>query len=124
MASSFRGHIVGPFDTSVVVIEEECGRCDVRQIMPGLNHAVAQLSATIHLLQLAPTQSDPVTITIPTEVTGDVADGFGDRAVKAINRERAGQQQVRIISNKFSINSVGVLGFWGFGVLGARGEGR
>ena len=34
MSSSFRGHVVGPFNACIVVIEEEGGRLDIQKIMP------------------------------------------------------------------------------------------
>jgi hypothetical protein len=44
MASSFRGHVVGPFNACIVVIEKEGGRLYVREIVSGLNHACADVA--------------------------------------------------------------------------------
>jgi hypothetical protein len=49
MASSFRGHVVGPFNASIVVIEKEGGRFYVRKIVAGLNHAFANVAKVDNL---------------------------------------------------------------------------
>ncbi len=49
MMSCFRGHVVGPFNTRIVVIVEEGGGRNIRKIMPRVNHALANVAKVNHL---------------------------------------------------------------------------
>ena len=51
MPSSFRGHVVRPSDTGVVVIEEESGRNNVGKSVPRCHHALAHVSEIYHLFR-------------------------------------------------------------------------